>query len=165
VQQTTVMGLVALCLSIAIGGGGMGLVRHARAMPAPEQPAMRTLAGTVVSVVVAPCGNVNRRRTCYRPAVDYSDEGKRLQVVSRTAYSPSSPHKTGEKVTVLVEPNGTAWIASEWAERQAVRQRDYEGRRDFPLWMGWILVGCAGFSLLLGAGLIFFVDRSGDARS
>ena len=28
--------------------------------------------------------------------------------------------------------------------------------------MGWLLIGCAGFGLLLGAGITFWVDRSDE---
>jgi hypothetical protein len=28
--------------------------------------------------------------------------------------------------------------------------------------MGWLLIGCAAFGLLLGLGLIFWVDRSDE---
>lgn len=34
--------------------------------------------------------------------------------------------------------------------------------RDFPLTMGWMLIGCAVVGLLLGAGITFWVDRSDE---
>lgn len=60
---------------------------------------------------------------------------------------------------MIVEANGTAWIDAEWQDHQAERLRRFDDDRRFPLVMGWILVGCASFSVLLGLGLIFWVDR------
>lgn len=35
-----------------------------------------------------------------------------------------------------------------------------DGRNDR---LGWLLVGCGGFGVMLGLGLIFWVDRSDEA--
>ena len=34
------------------------------------------------------------------------------------------------------------------------------GPSDFPVTMGWMLIGCGAFGLLLALGIIFSVDRS-----
>jgi hypothetical protein len=34
------------------------------------------------------------------------------------------------------------------------------GPAEFPLTMGWLLIGCGAFGVLLGAGIAFWVDRS-----
>jgi hypothetical protein len=160
VAPTTTAGLIAAITSLAIGLGGAGFVRHARAIPLPATPPHHVLRGTVTELLVSPCGPRNRPRgPCFRPVVDYTDEGRARQTVSRTRYS-DSPYRKGDRVDVFVERDGTAWNASEWEERAAARQRDYDKAHDFPNTMGWLLIGCAGFGLLLGAGLIFFVDRS-----
>jgi hypothetical protein len=166
VETTTKVGLAVMCLSLSTGAGGAGLVKYARAIPAPDAAVPRALTGIVTGVVVEACGYINRRTTCYRPVVDYTDtsSGQSHQIVSRTSYRTSSPHRKGERVTVYVEKAGAAWLAREWDDRQATRQRDYENKRDFPLIMGWLLIGCCAFGLLLGAGLIFWVDRSGDSQ-
>jgi hypothetical protein len=172
VETTTKVGLAVMCLSLSTGAGGGLLVKHAHAIAAPPEPARRALIGTVTDIVVEQCGNSRPKPNCYRPVVTYTDpaNGRQPQtLVSRTGYRPKSPHNRGERVTVYIESGGsgsgssggTAWLASEWDERQAERQRRYADKREFPLVMGWMLVGCAGFGVLLGAGLIFWVDRSG----
>jgi hypothetical protein len=131
-------------------------------MPAPVTPAHRIVPGTVSELLATPCGTANRPRgTCFRPVVDYTDQGQAKQTVSRTRYS-DPPCRRGDRVDVFVESNGTAWNAAEWEARAAKNQDQYKRTRDFPLTMGWILVGCAAFGILLGFGLIFFVDRRGD---
>jgi hypothetical protein len=164
VELQTKIGIAVMCLSLSTGAGGAGLVRYAHAMPAPHAPTPRALTGTVTGIVVEPCGNRRPPATCYRPVVDYTDTttGQSHQIVSRTGYRPSSPHRKGERVTVYVEKAGAAWLAREWDERQARRQREYEDKRSFPLTMGWMLLGCGAFGLLLGAGIAFWVDRSGS---
>jgi hypothetical protein len=163
------VGIAVMCLSLSTGAGGALLVKRAHAIPAPHQPTPRALTGTVTDIVVEPCGNSRPKPNCYRPVITYTDatDGSQpQQIVSRTGYRPSSPHRKGERVTVYIETggaHGTAWLASEWDARQAKRQREYADARGFPLAMGWLLVGCAAFGLLLGAGLIFWVDRSGSA--
>lgn len=164
-ETTTKVGLAVMCLSLSTGAGGAWLVKFAHAIPAPHEPTPRALTGTVTEIVVQSCGYSNRPATCYRPVVDYTDttSGQSHQIVSRTGYRTSSPHRKGEGVTVYLEKAGTAWLALEWDARQAKLQREYEDKRHFPLVMGWLLAGCAAFGLLLGAGLIFWVDRSGSA--
>jgi hypothetical protein len=160
VAPTTTAGLLAAITSFVIGLGGAGFVRHARAIPAPVTPAHRVLSGTVTELLATPCSQTRRHRgTCFRPLVAYTDEGQSKQVVSVTHYRPP-PYQKGDRVDVFVETNGTAWHAREWNDRRDERQHQYEQARGFPLTMGWILVGCSAFGLLLGAGLIFFVDRS-----
>ena len=163
-ETTTKAGIAMLCLSLATGAGGVGLVSFAHAIPVPQEPTPHALTGTVTGIVVQGCGYTNRRTTCYRPVVDYIDtvSGQSHQIVSRTSYRTTSPLRKGESVTVYVEKTGPAWLAMEWDARQARRQREYEDKRDFPLMMGWILIGCCAFGMLLGTGLIFWVDRSGD---
>lgn len=151
-----------MCLSLTTGAAGVGLVKYAAARPAPPSATPRSLTGVVTDILVEPCGSSNRRVNCQRPVVDYTDDGEPRQFVSRTGYSPSSPHRKGERVTVYVEPAGTVWLALEWDARQAERQRDFEARRRIPFMMGWLLIGCGAFGLLLGAGVAFWVDRSGD---
>jgi hypothetical protein len=34
---------------------------------------------------------------------------------------------------------------------------------DFPRTMGWMLIGCGAFGLLLGLGVTFWVDRSDES--
>jgi hypothetical protein len=152
-----------MCLSLTTGAGGAWLVKFANAIPAPNDPTPRALTGTVTDILVQPCGNRNRRANCQRPVVNYTDiSGQPQQLVSRTGYSPTSPLRKGERATVYVEKTG-AWLALEWDARQARRQREYEDRRGFPLVMGWLLAGCGALGVLLGAGLIFWVDRTGSA--
>lgn len=150
-----------LCTSLLTGGGGWLLVRHAQAMRPPAEPTGRTIAGTVTEVVTETCGSGNRRRTCYRPVVSYVDGGETRQIVSRTAYRPS-PHEKGDPAPVLVLTTGEAWMAAEWEARRDRRLDDFQRKRGFPLTMGWLLVGCAAFGVLLAAGLVFFVDRSSE---
>lgn len=161
VEAQTKIGVAMMCLSLSTGAGGAGLVKHAHAMPAPPSARPRALTGTVTDILIEPCGSANRRASCQRPVIDYTDaSGQPRQLVSRTGYSPSSPHGKGERVTVFIEPTGAAWLALEWDARQAKLQREYEGKRGFPLMMGWLLIGCSAFGLLLGAGIAFWVDRS-----
>jgi hypothetical protein len=169
VTLTTKVGIAVMALSLSTGGGGAFLVKWAHAMAAPREPEPRALLGTVVEIVAESCGTTNRRTTCYRPVVSYMDgaasgtsSGQPQQLVSRTRYRPSSPHQKGERVAVYIDSTGTGWLASEWAARQAERQREHEKARDFPLVMGWMLILCAAFGLLLGLGLIFWVDHSAE---
>jgi hypothetical protein len=155
-----------MCMSLATGGGGALLVKRAHTITAPREPARRALTGTVTEVLVQPCGSRTRPSTCYRPVISYIDSdasGRQpQQIISRTGYRSSSPHEKGDRVTVYIEPGGMGWLAREWDARQAERQREYADARRFPLVMGWLLIGCAAFGLLLAAGLMFFVDRSHD---
>lgn len=176
-ETTTKVGLAVMCLSLSTGAGGGLLVKHAHAIAAPQEPARRALTGTVTDIVVEKCGNSRPKPNCYRPVVTYTDPasngGEPQYLVSRTGYRPTSPHRKGERVTVYIEAGGSgsnssggnAWLAREWDDRQAKRHSEYAGKRDFPLTMGWLLVGCAAFGILLGAGLIFWVDRSGSTDS
>lgn len=160
-EAQTKIGIAVMCLSLSTGAGGAGLVKHAHAMPAPSSAAPRALTGTVTAIVVEPCGTPNRRTNCQRPVVNYTDgSGEPRQIVSRTGYSPSSPHHKGERVTVYVETTGDAWLGLEWDARRARRQREYEDKRGFPLMLGWLLIGCGTLGLLLGAGIAFWVDNS-----
>ena len=59
-----------------------------------------------------------------------------------------------------MEANGTAWIDVEWRARLDARQDAFERERKFPLFIGWTLMGCAALAVLLGIGLIFWVDRT-----
>jgi hypothetical protein len=94
--------------------------------------------------------------------VAYTDGGQTKQVAARTAYHPAR-HTRGQAAGVAVLADGTAWIASELDERQAERRREHASRQGFPRMMGWVLGGCAVFAALLGLGLVFWVDRSGEA--
>jgi hypothetical protein len=166
VTHQTKVAIAVMALSLSTGAGGALLVKRANAIAAPREPERRALTGTVVEIVVEGCGTPNRRTTCYRPVVSYTDGdvngGQPQQLVSRTRYRPSSPHQKGENVTVYVDSGGTGWLAREWDARQAERQQKYEQARDFPLTMGWLLIGCGAFGLLLAAGLAFWVDRSDE---
>ena len=84
-----------------------------------------------------------------------------MQVVSRSAYRPAANAK-GERVSVILPSDGSSWIGAEWNAHQAELRRDFDSARGFPLMMGWLLVGCGGFGLLLAFGLVFFVDRSAE---
>ena len=159
--QTTMFGLLAIALSLALGAGGAGLLRHAAAIPGPIEPAHRTIDGEVIEVITQACGYTNRRWMCFRPVVGYMDGGRARQVIARTATHPS-PSKKGDAAGVFVFADGTAWIASEWQWRQDVRRREHASARRTPTVIGWVLIGCAGFGALLGLGLIFWVDRSGE---
>ena len=63
---------------------------------------------------------------------------------------------------------GGAWLVKFAHARPAANERVLTGTvsdilvqpRDFPLTMGWLLAGCGAFGVLLGAGIIFWVDRS-----
>jgi hypothetical protein len=94
-----------------------------------------------------------------RPVVGYTYGGRALQVASRHVYRPS-PHRKGDQVAVLVDTDGTAWIASEWDARQAERERDHASARNFPLVMGVLLLACAAFGILLGAGVALSARRA-----
>lgn len=163
-MNTTAAGLVMLGISLAVGLAGAGFVTNARAIPAPREPARRTLAGTVIEVLATPCfvRGSTARQTCYRPVVAVTDGGAAKQVTGRIAYHPAR-HARGEPASVAVLPDGTAWIASELDQREAEQRLQHARRQGFPRTMGWILVGCAAVGGLLGLGLIFWVDRSGDA--
>lgn len=80
-----------------------------------------------------------------------------MQIVSRSAYRPAANVK-GERVSVILPSDGSSWIAAEWESHQAELRRDYESERGVRLMMGWLLVGCGGFGVLLAFGLMFFVD-------
>jgi hypothetical protein len=165
VETQTTVGIAVMCLSLSTGAAGAGLLKFANGLAAPHEPARRSLIGTVPGILAQRCGNGNPPLTCYRPVVDYTDtaSGESHQLVSRTGYRPSSPHRQGERVTVYIDPTGAAWLAPEWDAHQAARQRDYENKRSFPLTMGCLLIGCGAFGMLLGTGIAFWVDRRGSA--
>lgn len=156
---TTRAGLLVLVLSLPIWAGGIWLVRDARTRQPPVAAAHRTLPGSVVEIIATPCSARRSAGTCSRTVAAYVDGGQSRQVVSLGRYRPAR-HQRGEALSVIVDANGTAWIDIEWQDRQAERLRRFEDGRRFPLVMGWILIGCASFSVLLGLGLIFWVDRS-----
>ena len=156
----TRLALALLCVSVLTGVGGAVLVVRALAIPAPAEPNLRRLSGTVVEIVTTECGTGNRRGTCYRPVLAFEDGGKPMQVVSRTAYR-QKPFEKGAGVPVVIDADGTAWMAPEWETLQADRQRAYNAARSFPFIVGLIVLGCAGFGVLLGIGLLFFRDRRG----
>lgn len=163
-MNTTAAGLVMIGISLAVGLAGAGFVTNARAVPAPEEPARRTLAGTVIEVLATPCfvrGN-RAQQTCHRPVVAYTDGGAARQVAGRIAYHPAQ-HARGEPASVAVLSDGTAWIASELDQRLAEERGQHTRRQGFPQTMGWMLMGSGAIGGLLGLGLIFWVDRSGDA--
>ena len=157
---TTRAAILTACMSVVPLGGGIAAVRMAWAIPEPAVAPSRTQPGRVVEILSRICGTGNRRHTCYRPVVEYTDAGAAKQVATRGAYTPS-PYARGAAAAVRIFADGTAWVDSEWQEREAVRRRDQASRRRFPLWMGWLLIGCGGFGLLLAAGLAFRVDTSG----
>ena len=107
----------------------------------------------------AVCGPRSRRSTCYRPIVGYAHGGQPQRVASRSLYRPASPHRKGDAVAVLVEADGTAWLAPEWDARQAEREREHSSARNFPLLMGVLLLGCGGFGLLLATGIAVSARR------
>jgi hypothetical protein len=160
VKSPTGIGLVALAISVVMGAAGGLLIWKAVTMPAPDDRRPREVAGLVVKVISARCSERRNPGTCYRPVVSYTEHGVLRQVASRTLYGPSSPHERGERVPVLIENDGTVWIASEWERRLADRQRDFASARRFPLIMGLMLAGGAAFAMILAAGLLFFADRS-----
>ena len=154
--------LVALTIALATGAGGGLLIWKAVTMPPPDSRRPHETPGLVAQVASVRCSQRRNAGTCYRPVVHYTHDGVRGQVASRFVYSPSSPHKVGENVTVLIEGDGTVWIASEWESRLADRQRDYAKARRFPLIMGLMLAVCAAFGMILAVALAFFVDRRAD---
>jgi len=141
--------------SVMTGAGGGLLVHYARALPKPDTTRPAEIPGVVVEVLTVACGRPSRPATCYRPVVGYTHDGQSRQVATRSRYRTSSPHRKGDRVAVLVEPDGTAWTAPEWDSRQKERQRDYASKRNFPLLMGVLLIGVAAFGLLLAAGVAF----------
>lgn len=136
-------------------------MRDARGRQPPVVAPHRTLPGSVVEVLATPCRSRRNPGTCFRTVAGYTDGGTPLQVASRSRYRPAR-HQKGEALSVVVEADGTAWIDVEWREHQAGRLREHEDARSFPLMMGWLLVGSGGFGVLLGLGLVFWVDRSGE---
>jgi hypothetical protein len=158
---TTVFGLLMLGTAAASAAGGAGAWRHAAALPVSPEPPAREIPGQVVEIVTQTCGYASRKYTCYRPVVAYRDGGPR-QTVARTATSPAPALRRGDAASVLVFADGSAWIASEWRIRRAEIRRDEARARRTPTILGWILVGCAAFTALLGLGLIFWVDRTDE---
>jgi hypothetical protein len=152
---TTPAGLLVLLLSCTTAAGGAFLVKRAQARPAPIVPGHRVVPGSVIEVQATPCPR-RRPGTCFRTIAEYRDNGQPLQVASRGIYRPAA-HARGDALSVMVEADGTAWIDEEWTRRLADRQADYARQRDFPLRIGWLLVGCAACGVLLGLGLIFWV--------
>lgn len=152
---TTPAGLLVLLLSCTTAAGGAFLVKRAQALPVPIVPGHRAVPGSVIEVQATPCPR-RRPGTCFRTIAEYQDDGQPVQVASRGIYRPAA-HAKGDTLSVIVEADGTAWIEAEWARRLADRRDDYARQRDFPLMMGWLLVGCAAFGALLGLGLIFWV--------
>jgi hypothetical protein len=159
VLTTTGVAIAALGLSLGTAGAGAWLLQRAYGMPFPAEPARRAIAGTVVEVLATPCPSRRRPGTCWRPVANFMDGGASKQAAARGVYRPA-PLRKGDPVTVLVEADGTAWLQLEWDARQARRVSDHESARRFPLLIGWLLVGCGAFGVLLAAGLVFFGDRS-----
>jgi hypothetical protein len=148
--------LVFLSSALTAAGGGW-LVYRALTLPAPDRRRPVEVSGRVIEVATASCGAGRRRGTCYRPIVGYTRDGRTLQVALRSLYRPS-PNREGDRVAVLVEEDGTAWVASEWDTRQADRERDYRSARLFPLSMGVMLLACGAFGMLLAVVLAFARD-------
>ena len=163
-SSQTGLALLVLLLSLPMAVGGALVARNAYAMRPPEEPERRTLSGTVVDMIVAQCGPRNSRRECYRPVVDYIDDGQQKQAVSRGSHRPA-PLAKGQRVQVFVEADGSEWLAFEWEVRQNNRQRDFQSTRSGRLTMGWLIAGCGAFGLLLALGLMFFVDRGDENTS
>ena len=159
VTATTRVALLASLTSAAMAAGGGLLVHAALAVPPPDRHRPPEVAGLVLEVATTACGPRNRRATCYRPIVGYTHGGQAQQVASRSLYRSASPHRKGDAVAVLVEPDGTAWLAREWDDRQTAREREHASARNFPLLMGVLLLGCAGFGLLLAAGIVVSARR------
>ena len=90
-----------------------------------------------------------------RPVVGYTRDGQSLQVATRSLYRTSSPHRKGDRVGVVVGPDGAAWTAPEWDIRQKELLRDYASKRTFPLVMGVMLLGVAAVGILLATGVAF----------
>jgi hypothetical protein len=159
---TTAAGVVLALISLAVGAGGYGLVLEARSRPEPAEPAHRRVPGIVVSSGATRCGTASRPRgTCFQPVVAYEDAGQPRQFRARTRYDPVQ-YVEGDAVTVVVAADGP-WLDREWRDAHARRLRQHADARRFPLVMGWLLGGCAVCGLLLAFGLIFWVDRSGEA--
>jgi hypothetical protein len=163
---TTRVGLLLLLPTLLCLGGGWSLVRYANGLPVPDHARPRAVPGTVSDLVAVPCFRRGGRptRTCFRTIVDYEDAGQVQQLPSRSVHHPAL-HARGDKVEVLVKPDGTAFIDREWEDDRKVAMRDYRKARDFPLLMGWLLAGCGAFAGLLSAGVTFWVDRSGTAET
>jgi hypothetical protein len=163
VRATTRVALLASLASTVMAAMGGVLVRVALTLPQPDRHRPAEVAGVVLEVATTACGPRNRRTTCYRPIVGYTHGGQPQQVASRSLYRSTSPHRKGDAVAVLVEPDGSAWLAQEWDDRQAGRERDHASARNFPLLMGVLLLGCAGFGLLLAAGIVVSARRQHSA--
>jgi len=159
VTPTTRFGLVTLVLSVPLWVAGGWLVQDARARVPPSVPPTRALPATVVELMATACGGRRSPGTCFRTVAAYTDGGQPRQAVSRTRYRPARHHR-GESLSVIVEADGTAWIDVEWQARLDARQEAFERERRFPLVMGWMLMGCGAVAVLLGVGLIFWVDRT-----
>jgi hypothetical protein len=155
---TTAAGVVLALLSLALGAGGYGLILDANGRPAPAEPAHRRVPGLVVDTGATRCGTETRPRgTCFQPVIGYAEAGGPRQLRTRSRYNPA-PHAKGDAVTVVVDADG-AWLEREWKEVQAQRRREHAETRELPLFIGWVMTGCAAFGLLLALGLIFWVDR------
>ena len=156
---------IALAVSLtstAIGAGGGLLVHGALTLTPPDRLRPLEVSSLVLEVETTVCGPRNRRATCYRPIVGYTHGGQPRQVASRSLYRSASPHRKGDAVAILIEGDGTAWLAREWDARQAERGRDHASARNFPLIMGVLLLGCGGFGLLLAAGIALSTGREQD---
>lgn len=156
------LGLGLLLPAAACLGGGLWLVQYANAMPKPDETRPRAVSGTVTELLATPCfqRGGRPRRTCFRTVVAYHDAGQARQISSRAVYHPAR-HDRGQKVEVLVKPDGSDFIADEWEERLADAKRDHRKAWFFPWSMGWLIAGCGAFTLLLAAAVTFWVDTSG----
>jgi hypothetical protein len=162
VKSPTGLALAVSLASTAIGAWGGLLVHGALTLTPPDRLRPLEVSGLVLEVETTVCGPRNRRATCYRPIVGYTHGGQGRQVASRSLYRSASPHGKGDAVAILIEGDGTAWLAREWDDRQAARERDHASARNFPLIMGVLLLGGGGFGLLLAAGIVVSTGREQD---
>jgi hypothetical protein len=145
----TTVALAVLLASLPTAAGGAWLVQRALALPAPDRTRPPEVPGVVTFVAAMGCGTRSRPAQCYRPTATYRQGGEERRVASRALYRSSSPLRQGEPVPVLVEADGTAWLAFEWERQLADRVRDHAQARRLPLVMGGLLVACGAFGILL----------------
>ncbi len=141
-------------ICVLFGGGGALLVRHARSLPMPDRTRPPEIAAVVFEVLATPCRRRRNSGTCFRPVASFAHEGQTQQVAARGIYS-HSPVQKGDPVAVLVDKQGGPWLAFEWDTRLAEQERDATSARRFPLWMGYLILGCAAFGVLLSVGIAF----------
>lgn len=160
VRSTTTLGAFVCVIALACGAIAGGLLRRASVLPAPDLPPGRRVPGVVVGVTASPCQTRPRGQTCARPVVRYTADGVTAELVSRDAYTPN-PYPEGAAVDVALLPDGP-WLAPERDARiAAAADLVAQSRRRHRIFAA-IFGVCAAACGLLGAGMIWFVDRSPD---